>query len=299
MKRLVAFWDARESTRALDLARGLVAIVVLVDLASLVVTGALDVLYRVGSVDGASIGVSLIDGLLPSEPAGTTILAAAIAGLAVAFGAGRLPLVTGPLLVFLLARLAERSPPSDRAIDELLRIVVLVLSFVPSRPRAGAGGDRAFAWPRRLVVIQLVLLYFGSGLVKLDPAWHGADRWDAVALVLRNPAYVVDPVPLLTSNPWLTALATRAVVIFERSAPLLLLGPAFVVEEFGGRAGRLLRWHRNAFVVTGIAFHLGLAATTTLGIFPWGCLALYPCLFRGDELDSIVGAIFRRGPLAE
>ena len=36
-------------------------------------------------------------------------------------------------------------------------------------------------------------------------------------------------------------------------------------------------------------FHLALAATTELGIFPWAMLALYPVWLHPDELKWVFG----------
>jgi hypothetical protein len=51
-------------------------------------------------------------------------------------------------------------------------------------------------------------------------------------------------------------------------------------RERGGRLRALCNRARllELWAAVGIAFHLGLAATMSLGIFPWGCLALYPAL---------------------
>jgi hypothetical protein len=49
------------------------------------------------------------------------------------------------------------------------------------------------------------------------------------------------------------------------------------------RRTRYFAW----FVATGIVFHVSLAVTTNLGIFPWGCLALYPALFRPQDVHAL------------
>jgi len=285
VKRLVAFWNAREDPRAMELARLLVALVVLADLASIVRTGALDALFATSQVAGLATHPTRFDAILPAEPAGTHLLAAMIGIAAILFGLGRLPFIAGPALAFFLAVIGDRSPPTDRAVDVLLRYAILALAFVPSYRRCRDEGS-AHAWPRRLLVVQVVLLYTMAGFAKLHSAWAAAPGQDAISLVLRNPAYVVDDVALLRLHPELAWLGTRLLVVFERSAPLLLFGPAFLVVPFAGRFGRALAGFRGLFVVSGIGFHLALAATTTLGIFPWGLLALYPCFVRGEELRS-------------
>jgi hypothetical protein len=38
----------------------------------------------------------------------------------------------------------------------------------------------------------------------------------------------------------------------------------------------------EVWIATGVFFHLSLALFTQLGIFPWGCLALYPALLQPE-----------------
>ena len=74
---------------------------------------------------------------------------------------------------------------------------------------------------------------------------------------------------------------------FEWGAPALLLFHYWYVTR--GREGRLRRWSnrlhlRFVYVALGASFHLGIAFTLRLGIFPFGVLALYPAFFHPDEL---------------
>ena len=39
------------------------------------------------------------------------------------------------------------------------------------------------------------------------------------------------------------------------------------------------------FLAIGVCFHLLLAATLELGMFPYAMLALYPAFFRGEEAE--------------
>ena len=65
------------------------------------------------------------------------------------------------------------------------------------------------------------------------------------------------------------------------------------------RPGRLRafanRWHLDlVWIGTGALFHILLAATMELGIFPWGMLALYPAWLRPEVLER-----FYYGNMAE
>ena len=42
---------------------------------------------------------------------------------------------------------------------------------------------------------------------------------------------------------------------------------------------------RNLYVALGVAFHLTLALTLRLGIFPFAMLACFPAFFRPEELE--------------
>ncbi len=50
---------------------------------------------------------------------------------------------------------------------------------------------------------------------------------------------------------------------------------------------------RNVYVAVGIAFHLMLALTLKLGIFPFAMLACFPAFFRPQELERAVARLRR------
>jgi hypothetical protein len=67
--------------------------------------------------------------------------------------------------------------------------------------------------------------------------------------------------------------------------------------EQGGRIGDFTRrthleW---LWIVTGGVFHLSLAMTMNLGIFPWAMLALYPSWVTPDRWLRLFASL-RRGP---
>src|SRR5262249_50716548 len=131
-----------------------------------------------------------------------TLLAEALA--IALFGAGLAPAITGTAWVLLSAAFATLLPPADRGIDLLLRNVVLVLALspsarmwsIPARIRTGRwrGDDRpAPAWARRLLALQVIVVYTTAGFAKVSLAWTPLGHWDALWYVLHDPAYARAP----------------------------------------------------------------------------------------------------------
>jgi hypothetical protein len=91
--------------------------------------------------------------------------------------------------------------------------------------------------------------------------------------------------------------------LWELAAPLVLVAAYYRRgPERGARLRRLLRRLpvRNVYVAVGIVFHLTLAVTLRLGIFPFAMLACFPAFFRPDELAQfwrwLRRALLRRDP---
>ena len=193
----------------------------------------------------------------------------------------------------ILAQFAEILPPADRGIDMLVRNVLLLYVFVPSGRALGVDArifgrlERMSAWPRRLLCLQLVVVYFTAGIQKTAVAWWPWGGFSALFIVLQDMA--VARIPFAWLAPWypLTQLATAGTMVFELGAVLVPL--ALVYRNTRTRPGWLrAQLNRTGFLhkwlAVGVLLHLGIAATMHLGIFPWAMLALYPCLFHPDEL---------------
>ena len=84
---------------------------------------------------------------------------------------------------------------------------------------------------------------------------------------------------------------------FELGAPLILLLTYYAATA--DRPGRLRRWCnrlrlRWIWIGLGAAFHLGIALTMRLGIFPAAMLALYPVLLLPEEIARLGRRLVRR-----
>jgi Vitamin K-dependent gamma-carboxylase len=270
-RRWVELWDRREDAAALAFVRIFVGVVLALDYLDLA---------RLGLVDAVYVGFGVpYDGWLSPH---TTYVVALAASLALATGT----LTRVACIVFVAAsvQLSHMSPNAERGIDTILRIVVGILAFsqcharwsVDAFVRRRLGTPLAHevpAWPRYLLLLQLVWIYVSGAMNKGGAPWFPHGGFTALSNILADPhvARFDTALPMI-----LTRIATAATMLFEFGAPLYLVAY--------GRGWERTRW---AWISLGLAFHLGIAIGMRLGMFPWGMLALYPVLLRPEELTRI------------
>ena len=316
----VALWDDTESPRVLALVRMLVATVLLYDFLYQAWLGIVPTLWAPRKAGG--LGDVL--GRVP-PPALYTWLGADAAWVAwslvvvscVTFGIGLFPRLSGLVLLLTYAELAWALPLGDRGIDMMMRNCVLLLTL--------SGCGRAFSidaawrgeaatvpsWPRHLLILQLVVMYFTAGIQKTALSWTPFGGFSALYIILQDPSIAAWRFDWLARVYPLTQLATATTIVFELGAGLLPF--AYWYRRTRTRPGRLRAWmnrlpYLRVWMFLGVALHLGIAATMTLGIFPWAMLALYPAFFHPDELRGVHGRanradaprlLGRRRPLLE
>lgn len=301
----VALFDRREKPTALVLTRILVAAAVLGDLLH---AWSLDLIGAVWAPPPHGTGYASIWDPVPPfmvrwfGPGVDTAelvfwIAAAAAALLLVGAATR---VSAVVLALMLAQLGHMAPEGDRGIDFLLRTAVAILALSSCHARFSVDAwvrrrilRRPFpelvpAWPRYLLFAQVVWMYFSAGHNKGDAAWGPLGGFSALANILSDPhfgrfdgAWIPYAMPVL-------AIGTATTVLFEWTSPLLpILTWWHRSPERPGRLRRIanrlrLRW---LWIAAGVAFHIGIAITMRLGVFPWGMLALYPVLFHPDEME--------------
>ena len=275
----VALMDRREPATVLACVRIAVALVLLSDFAQI---------YR----------LELVDALFAPPPVGfahadATLWChvATIALVCLALGAG----TRAACVAYVVAssRLSIALPDGDRGIDVMLRLVIAILAFSQCHARWSVDAwlrrrlGRPFpalvpAWPRYLLLLQLVWIYFSGGANKGGATWGPQGGFTALATVLTDPHLArFGPGWVATALP-ITRVATALTMCFELGAPLYLL--AYYYAKTPDRPGRLralsnrlhLRW---VWIGLGLSFSLGIALFLRIGIFPWGLLALYPVLY--------------------
>jgi hypothetical protein len=297
-------WDRREGAESLALIRMFVPLVILYDLVEVIRLGLVVPLWAPIEEGGMGPASYVEPAILFYRWFGASahsaqLLVALTCCAALSLGLGVFARSSAAVLLFSYAQLGQLSPDADRAIDELLRNVLFVLIFasssatlsLSSRIRSGRFRSdlQVAAWPRYVIVAQLVLLYFFAGFYKQSASWSYAGSYEALFRILQQPHQVAHELPhwLLVAAYPLVQLGALATVLWERAAiglPLLLF-----LRATRERGGLLRRWAERLhllelWVATGIIFHLSLAVLLKLGIFPWGCLALYPALARPDTL---------------
>src|SRR5262249_50743219 len=112
-------------------------------------------------------------------------------------------------------------------------------------------------WPLRLLLIQLVLIYFFTGLIKLfSETWRNGDSLYYVLadLVLTRMSLAQVALPL-----WFMRLATWGVLVWEITFPLWVLLP----------------WTRPLAFRSGVLFHVGTLTLMELAGFEWYMFVLY------------------------
>lgn len=294
----VAFWARTETGESLALVRILVPLVMLYDLCEAAARGLVVPLWapiEEGGIGPASYAEPLCvfyEWFGASASGAWTLFALACAS-ALTLGLGWFTRTSALVLLFSYAQLGQLSPDADRGIDTLLRNVLLVLAVSGAGATLSVDARRAtgsfvrdrlvLAFPRYLIIAQLVLLYFFAGILKQSANWSYEGGYAALFLILHKPHFATVLFPhtwLVRCYPLMQA-GTFATVVWERTA--LLLPALLYVRATAERPGRLRhlvnRLHLlEIWVATGVFFHLALAALLALGMFPWGCLALYPAL---------------------
>ncbi|MBM4364717.1 MAG: HTTM domain-containing protein [Deltaproteobacteria bacterium] len=202
--------------------------------------------------------------------------------------------------VLVYAQFAQVLPAADRGIDTFFRDVLLILAFSGASRRWGIDAllfgrrERIAAWPRRLLILQVVGLYFMAGVQKAGVAWWPWGGFSALFIVLQDMAVARHAFDWLQRYYPLTQLLTGATMAFELGA--CLVPYAYWSRHTRERPG----WLRAQFnrldivpgwLLLGVGMHLGIAATMRLGVFPFAMLATYPAFFHGQEIRRVLGRL--------
>ena len=153
------------------------------------------------------------------------------------------------------------------------------------------------AWPRYLIVGQMVTVYLSTGLQKVSASWVPGGDLSALYYILQQPSWQRFD---MTGAAWLypvTQLGTLLTWVFEVGSPVLVL--AFWYRATRDRPGRFRRWCnrvdlRSIWLCIGAVLHLGIMFTLDVGQFSPVCLASYVCFFHADELKGVAKKLSSR-----
>jgi hypothetical protein len=137
------------------------------------------------------------------------------------------------------------------------------------------------AWPRYLLIFQLLVVYGTTGWHKLSPVWTPGGAHSALYWVFQDPTWRRFDMAWTAHLYPLTQIATAVTWWWETLAPLLLV--VYWLRYTADRGGRLrnfvLRYDpRLLFAAVGVTLHLTILATVNVGPFSWVSLSYYLCL---------------------
>ncbi len=188
--------------------------------------------------------------------------------------------------------LSARMPLVSHAGDDLMRLALFWLIFLPTNQHFSA--DRALTNLHQQVttkfdnqilntasfalMLQLISMYFFTGLLKWHPVW--TTEGSALYLALELEQFLTPFGELLRLLPYeILQFLTRIVLYSEIIIPLLVFIP-FKNHYF-----------RFVSIVTFVFFHLGLFATFKLGNFPWICIAYWMIFVPGHFWDYVLESL--------
>ena len=300
----VHIWDLREHPRSLAAIRICLGLTILFDAMEVLRRGLVVPLMGVIEAGGFSSVIArnaapLWYQVLPAEPSSAWLLWAGIFTSASCFTLGFFPRISAVLFVLLSAQWNQVLPMADRGIDTLVRNGMLIMAFsqcgrtlsIDAWRKTGTwqGDNRDVqAWPRHLIICQLVLMYFMSGVQKFGLSWTPFGHYSALYIILQDYAIARADFSWVVRQPFyfITQLSSAVTVLWQWSYPVVLLFFHYrLTPERGGRLRAFsLKYHLHwVWVAVGAFFHIGIALTLELGIFPWAMMALYPAFVHPSE----------------
>ena len=188
------------------------------------------------------------------------------------------------------------NPYASGGYDLLLTNALWIMVFADShaaislwarRHPERAGSVTALAWPRYVLIFQLLLMYGMTGVQKTSITWSPGGGYSALYYVTQDPTWIRWPVGEWSA--WLSpvwSVATAMTWHWEHLSPLLLLW--FYCRYTREKDGRLRRWvlrwdWRYPWAAIGFGMHLGILILLNVGPFSWISLSYYLLLWRPEE----------------
>jgi hypothetical protein len=316
MSRLAQIWSRwvrltsrRETGESLALFRMLSGVAVVATITSVIAHDLVGPLWTDVAYGGirALEGNWLVHALGGATPRAvwTIVVATLLAGVALTLGILGRPsaLVAGQGLLALSTLNTDARSSYDPLLINSLWLLVLADATATwswtTRRRLGrwSSDRRVAAWPRHLVVAQLVVLYVGTALHKVSVHWLPGGDFSALYYILQQPSWQRWDMTWLASVFGLTQVATAVTWTWELTWPAVLLAMYF--HGTAARPGRLravfnrLRV-RELYVTIGLVMHISVAVVMELGAFSLIVLAYYPCLYPARVWRTWSAAAHRR-----
>jgi hypothetical protein len=307
-ERWADFWDEREHPASLGLVRLLIGLCWAYDFLDIWRLDLVIPLFGVSEIGGFSDALHrpntpLFYRLFAGTVGAATGLHAVMTLSALSIAAGFFTRTSCFVLLCSWAMFVDVLPYADRGIDTLSRLILITLMFSRAGWYLGADafmrtgswwgdGSTILASPRRLLVLQLVVMYTAAGWSKVGMTWWPMGHFAALYFALQDPAVAAWNFGYLRRQPFFffSQVGTAVTMLYQCTYPVVLLLMWWRRHpERGGRFARFAVKYRLEMLWIGLGgvFHVALAATMILGIFPWAMLALYPAWFHPDELRAL------------
>lgn len=305
-------WSSREEPATpvalVRIALGLTTTWMLVDIVN---RGLVDVLWVTShyggyrDIGGGNWLIHALGGPTPAVMHGLT--AAAIAccvALTVGFG-GRL-VALGAL--WTVSSITDVNSHAGGSYDELLENALWLLFLGPSnatlsvdcRLRTGAWTDATPRWAgvRYLLLFQLILMYWTTGLQKVSYHWVPGGPFDALYLIFQQPTWHRFDMRWVAWFYPLTQLGTAASWFWEVTSPLWLLAMGYRLTRT--RPGWFRAWSNSVdlrliYAAIGAIFHGALFVFMNVGPFSPISLAYYFAVFDHEEYAAMARRLTRAG----
>lgn len=183
----------------------------------------------------------------------------------------------------MMLSLSVRNPLVLDAGDSVQRTMLFWSMFVPlgaawsmdarTSPRDRNDAQAVTSVATAAILLQLLVVYFGAAMFKMNPIW--TREFSGVYYALHCDPFATTLGRTLRDHYGMTQVLTAATISLELCGPILLLVP------WGNR------WLRIALIAAFWLFHLGLAVTMTLGLFPWTCMACWLLFVPGTIWDRL------------
>lgn len=298
-QRFVAFLNAKEDPMPLALCRIILASTIAVHTTRFFFGGGADVAWIHQSRGGLSISHGWFDAWGGLEPSQMHLLVGVVIVSAIFSTIGLYTRVSMLVMWISFRAMTELNPSSRGSYDALLLDVLFVLVLaqtgnalsVDAHFRGKAGP--APRWPRLLLIFQMGLLYFGSGIGKLSSSWVPGGNASALWYILQQPTWARFPDIPGWIHP-LTQVATTSTWLFETSGLVFLTAALLELSE--PRSPRLQKLKRffarihfvPLYLFFGFTMHIGIEMTMQVGPFSYASLAMYPAAIGATRLHKIL-----------
>lgn len=181
------------------------------------------------------------------------------------------PRFASALAFVLVLSFHNRNPMIIYGADNLVRILLFWISFLPAGPPSP--DEKKFTnLSSVIILLQLGVLYVSTGFLKASQSW----LWDgfAVYTALRADLFTRPSADWLSQLPlWILKLVSRTVLLLERFGPILFFSP------YRFASARLL-----AFFLF-LSMHVSFAVIMNVGLFPFVDIVFLTLLLPSEFWD--------------